>query len=246
MTTNSLPSRADKARARAAKARRRRALSVGAIVDVAMRIVDEEGTEAVSMRRVAAEFDTGPASLYAHVQDKDHLLRLVLDRIIDEIEVPDGDTWQDVLRGYAHEVRRIFQRHSDAARLSFAHIPSGPSMLEGTERLLGSMLEGGVPDKVAAWSLDILSMYVAADAFEGWLMQQRFADGSGRDPEELGAAFVDEVHATFASMPPDRYPHLTRTMGVMMTGSSDERFAFGIDMLIAGFAAQVPARRGKR
>ena len=62
-------------------------LSLDAIVDVALRIVDEEGTEAVSMRRVAAEFDTGPASLYAYVANKDELLRLVLDRIIDEIAV---------------------------------------------------------------------------------------------------------------------------------------------------------------
>jgi hypothetical protein len=41
-------------------------------------------------------------------------------------------------------------------------------------------------------------------------------------------------------MPVDRFPYLARTTGVMMAGSSDERFGFGIDMLIAGFAAQVP------
>jgi AcrR family transcriptional regulator len=244
VTTNGRPDRAQAGHARAAKGRRRRALGVEAIVDVALRIIDEEGTEAVSMRRVAAEFDTGPASLYAHVTGKDELLRLVLDRIIEEIDVPEGDTWQDVVRSHAHQVRLIFQRHGDAARLSFAHIPSGTAMLEGTERLLATMIEGGVPDKVAAWSLDILATYVAADAFEGWLMQQRFDDGSGRDPEELGAAYVDEVHATFAAMPADRFPFLARTMSVMMTGSSDERFAFGVDMLIAGFAAQVPMTEG--
>ena len=234
------PGRVERARAKAARARRRRPLSLDSIVDVALRIVDEEGTEAVSMRRVAAEFDTGPASLYAYVANKEELLRCVLERIIEEIVVPEGDTWQEVVRGFAFQTRRIFQRHGDAARLSFAHIPSGNAMLEGTERVLGAMIEGGVPDKVAAWSLDILALYVAADAFEGWLMQQRFDDGSGRDPEEVSAEFVDEVHATFAAMPADRFPYLARTTGVMMAGSSDERFGFGIDMLIAGFAAQVP------
>ena len=148
------------------------------------------------MRRVAAEFDTGPASLYAYVANKEELLRCVLERIIEEIVVPEGDTWQEVVRGFAVQTRSIFQRHSDAARLSFAHIPSGTAMLAGTERVLAAMIEGGVPDKVAAWALDILALYVAADAFEGWLMQQRFDDGSGRDPEEVGAEFVDEVHAT--------------------------------------------------
>ena len=244
------PGRVERARAKAARARRRRPLSLDSIVDVALRIVDEEGTEAVSMRRVAAEFDTGPASLYAYVANKEELLRCVLERIIEEIVVPEGDTWQEVVRGFAFQTRSIFQRHGDAARLSFAHIPSGTAMLEGTERVLGAMIEGGVPDKVAAWSLDILALYVAADAFEGWLMQQRFDDGSGRDPEEVGAEFVDEVHATFAAMPADRFPYLARTMGVMMAGSSDERFGFGVDMLIAGFAAQVPGdvptRKGER
>lgn len=240
MTPSPAPGRVERARARAARARRRRPLSLDSIVDVALRIVDEEGTEAVSMRRVAAEFDTGPASLYAYVANKEELLRCVLERIIEEIVVPEGDTWQEVVRGFAVQTRSIFQRHSDAARLSFAHIPSGTAMLAGTERVLAAMIEGGVPDKVAAWALDILALYVAADAFEGWLMQQRFDDGSGRDPEELGAEFVAEVHARFAAMPVDRFPYLARTMGVMMAGSSDERFGFGIDMLIAGFAAQVP------
>ncbi len=240
MTPSPAPGRVERARAKAARARRRRPLSLDSIVDVALRIVDEEGTEAVSMRRVAAEFDTGPASLYAYVANKEELLRWVLERIIEEIVVPEGDTWQEVVRGFAFQTRSIFQRHSDAARLSFAHIPSGNAMLESTERVIGAMIEGGVPDKVAAWSLDILALYVAADAFEGWLMQQRFDDGSGRDPEEISAEFVDEVHATFAAMPTDRFPYLARTTGVMMAGSNDERFGFGIDMLIAGFAAQVP------
>ena len=192
MTPSPAPGRVERARARAARARRRRPLSLDSIVDVALRIVDEEGTEAVSMRRVAAEFDTGPASLYAYVANKVELLRCVLERIIEEIVVPEGDTWQEVVRGFAVQTRSIFQRHSDVARLSFAHIPSGTAMLAGTERVLAAMIEGGVPDKVAAWALDILALYVAADAFEGWLMQQRFDDGSGRDPEEVGAV-VDRV-----------------------------------------------------
>jgi hypothetical protein len=133
------------------------------------------------------------------------------------------------------------------ARLSFAHIPSGTGMLESTERVLAAMITGGVPDKVAAWSLDILALYVAADAFEGWLLNQRFDDGSGRDPEVVGAEFVGQVHETFAAMPADRFPFLTRTMEVMMAGTNEERFGFGLDMLIAGFAAQVPAAgKGKR
>jgi AcrR family transcriptional regulator len=237
-------SKVERVRAQAARRRRRPVLGVDAIIDKALRIVDAEGVDAVSMRRVAAEFDTGPASLYAHVANKDELLRLVLDRIIEELEVPSSGDWQDVVRAWAHNSRTVMMRHKDIARLSFAHIPSGPKMMESIETLLRVMIEGGVPPQVAAWALDITSLYVAADAYEGWLLGQRFDDGSGRDPEDLGMEYLEGVRSHFTSLPAERYPYLTGNVQAMMTGGSDERFGFGIDMLIAGFAAQV-TRGGK-
>ncbi|HST65129.1 MAG TPA: TetR/AcrR family transcriptional regulator [Mycobacteriales bacterium] len=236
-----MPGRVDEVRARA-RGRRRGILGVDVIVDRALEIVDTEGVQAVSMRRVAAELDTGPASLYAHVANKEELLRLVLDRILDEVEIPTGDDWQDVIRSLAHNARAVLQRHNDAAVLSFAHIPTGRNSLESVERVLATMLAGGVPPQVAAWSMDIVSLYVAADVYEGWLLQQRFDDGSGRDPEVAGQELVAEVTATFADLPPDRFPYLTGNLPVLMTGSSDDRFAFGIDMLIAGFASRISPR----
>jgi AcrR family transcriptional regulator len=234
-----MPGRVEEVRAQAARGRRRRVLSVDAIVDRALRIVDTEGVQAVSMRRVAADFDTGPASLYAHVANKEALLRLVLDRILDEVELPAGDDWQDVIRSLAQNVRAVLQRHNDAAVLSFAHIPTGEKALQAVERVLATMIAGGVPVQVAAWSMDIVSLYVAADVYEGWLLQQRFDDGTGRDPEAIGQEWVGKVAQSFAAVPADRFPTLVAQAGALMTGDSDQRFAFGIDMLIAGFAAQI-------
>jgi len=240
--TQKAKSKAEQVRAQAARQKRRPALGVEAIIERALRIVDAEGVDAVSMRRVAAEFDTGPASLYAHVANKDELLRMVLDRIIDEIEVPAAGDWQDVVRTWAHSSRAVLMRHNDIARLTFAHIPSGPKMLDTTEVLLASMIGGGVPPQVATWALDITSLYVGADAYEGWLLGQRFDDGSGRDPEDIGLEYVAGIASYFATLSAERYPYLTGNAEAMMTGGSDERFGFGIDMLIAGFAAQVDSK----
>ncbi len=110
--------------------------------------------------------------------------------------------------------------------------------------MLATMITGGVPAQVAAWSMDIVSLYVAADVYEGWLLKERFDDGSGRDPERVGQEFVGQIAAAFAQVPADRYPFLVAHAPAMMTGGSDARFAFGIDMLIAGFAAQ--AERAER
>ena len=230
----------------AAREQRRPGLGVAAIIDRALQIVDAEGVDAVSMRRVAAAFDTGPASLYAHVANKDELLRMVLDRVIDEIDVPSTGDWQDVVRAWAHNSRAVLMRHNDVARLSFAHIPSGPKMLDTVEALLAVMIEGGVPAQVASWGLDITSLYVAADAYEGWLLGQRFRDDSGRDPEEIGMEYVEGIRTYFDSLPTQRYPYLTANVAAMMSGGSDQRFGFGIDMLIAGFAAQVEHTQARR
>jgi AcrR family transcriptional regulator len=230
--------------ARRASRRRPRRLGLDAIVDVTLEIIDAEGVDAVSMRRVAAEFDTGPASLYAYVASKEALLRLALDRVIDAIPAPEGDTWQDMTRDFVVKVRSAFAAHADIARLSFAHIPTSRGTLENGERMLAAMIDAGVPPQVAAWSLDIIALYVGADVYEGYLLGQRFTDGSGRPPEEVGAeTFVADVTSAFSGLSAEEFPYLTKYAPEMIGGSGDERFFFGVDMLIAGFAAQIPKRR---
>lgn len=224
---------AQDARARASRAKRRRRLSPEAIIDVALRIVDKEGVDEVSMRRVAAEFDTGPASLYAYFANKDELLRRVLDRVIESIPVPEGDDWQEVVRTYSHSVRALFGEHNDLAKLTFAHIPATDRIFEISERMLRVMIEGGVPARVATWSLDIMSLYIAADAYEAYLAGQRFA---GR--EDFGEQMVADVVGKLTAVSPGAFPYLVKHADVLTSGTPEERFAFGIDMLIAGMAAQ--------
>jgi TetR/AcrR family transcriptional regulator, tetracycline repressor protein len=72
-------------KAKPAKAEAKPALTRQAIVDAALRIVDTEGLDAVSMRRIAQDLGTGAASLYAHVTDKEELIDLVVDQIMGEM-----------------------------------------------------------------------------------------------------------------------------------------------------------------
>ncbi len=62
----------------------------------------------------------------------------------------------------------------------------------------------------------------------------------------VGHEYFPGVANTFAALPRERYPTLIDNVSYMMNGDGDARFAFGIDMLIAGFAAQVPQRKGKQ
>ncbi|MFG2561887.1 TetR/AcrR family transcriptional regulator [Streptomyces sp. NPDC048496] len=206
---------------------------------MALQIIDAEGVDEVSMRRVAAEFDTGPASLYAYFDNKDALLHAVLDRVLDQMPIPDGEDWKSMVRNHAHTSRDLLAGHTGLARLTFAHIPSSLRMFDAVEALLKSMIESGVPPHSAAWALDTISVYVASTVYDAYLKRTRFSDDSGRDPEELRAAqFLARVGQAFASTSPTRFPFLIKHADALMAGTQDDRFTFGIDAFIAGLAAQ--------
>jgi AcrR family transcriptional regulator len=86
-------------------ARRAEALSRDRILDAALALAHEEGTDALSMRRIAAELGTGAMSLYNHVPDKDALLDGLAERMFSPIETPSGATWREVSEAWATSTR---------------------------------------------------------------------------------------------------------------------------------------------
>ena len=213
------------------------------IAEIALAIIDTDGVEAVSMRRIAAELDTGPASLYAHVAGKDEVLTMAHDLVMDQLTIDDvtAGTWQDAVRSWSRQLYGLYGQHQDIARLSFADVSSGPVGLDLIERMLGTLIDGGVPRQIAGWLLDRVSLYIAADALEGWMLRSRFADPvdqeDTRTPQERGHDWFAQLGGYLSSLPPARYPRLVGNVDSLMTGSGETRFAFGIELLIAGAAA---------
>ena len=136
------------ARRRERRARRgREPITRELIVDTALRLLDQDGLDQLSMRRVADELDTGAASLYWHVGSKDGLLDLIFDRVIGEIEIPDPEPerWQEQLKEVAQNMRATILRHRDIVRISIGRIPMGPNALDCSERLFAVMRAGRRP-----------------------------------------------------------------------------------------------------
>src|SRR5262245_65716738 len=119
--------------------RRRDPLTREAIVSTALRVLDRDGLDKFSMRRVAEELDTGAASLYWHVGSKDGLLDLVMEEVIGEQEVPDAEPerWQEQIKEVARNMRETILRHRDIVRVSIGRIPMGPNALRSEERRVG-------------------------------------------------------------------------------------------------------------
>ena len=65
----------------------------------------------------------------------------------------------------ARDMRRLMKRHRDLARLTLSRILR-PNAVDANERILAILREGGVPDRTAAWVVDLMSLYVGAFAFE--------------------------------------------------------------------------------
>jgi AcrR family transcriptional regulator len=185
------------------------------------------------MRTVAHSLGTGAASLYAHVASKDDLLELVIERVIGEVRTPgepDPARWREQLKEYAREVRAVFSRHRDVARASFARIPLDENALRGSEWEIAVMRAGGLPDRVIGLACDLLPLYVMAVCYEESLY------GSEISPEEM-EAYADELRRYFGSLPPDRFPNVVSLAGALTGGGSEERFEFGLDVLLRGLEA---------
>lgn len=83
------------------------------IVETALWLIDRDGLEALSMRKLASELDVTPRSLYHYVPTKDALLREIYIHVLDKLELPahGGEDWREVLRGLARGFRRLCHTH---------------------------------------------------------------------------------------------------------------------------------------
>lgn len=218
-------------RARVLRRADRAPLSRDAIVEAALRIVDGEGLEAASMRRVALELGVAPSALYWHVRSKHELLQFVLDRAIGEIDLPELDpgSWQEQLKLAGREMRRVLTSHRDVARVTLGAIPAGPNALRVVEWMHALLRRAGLPDRTVALVGDLFGLYVGAYAFEESLGLAS-PTGENLPPEQV----VTMVRDYWASLPPALFPHTLALLDLLFEGGPDERFEFGLDVLVRG------------
>jgi AcrR family transcriptional regulator len=218
---------------RAARAAPRQPLTRETILDAALRVLDRDGADALSMHRVARELGTGAASLYWHVRNKDELLQLLSERLGEDLALPTPDParWQDQLKEVLRKLRRRAQRHRDMARISLGRLPSGPTLARMTEWLYALLSPAGLPDRVIAYTADLTSLYVAAYAFEESLGVAS-PTGEPLPPEQIVAMLREYL----LSLPIDRFPHVHRAIDDLFAGDADDRFEFGIDVIVRGLS----------
>jgi AcrR family transcriptional regulator len=208
-------------------------ITVEAIVRAAFDIVAREGYDALSMRRVAAALDTGPASLYAHVVNKEDLDDLLIGRLCAEIDLPDPDpaTWRQQIRGVCAQLRDQYLRYPGVSRAALAIVPTNLETLRVSEGMLAILLAGGVAPQTAAWAIDALTLYVNAYCLETYLASKQ----PGHDADNWVVS-RDELLRRFAALP-GSFPQTRRYAAELTAGARHERFDFAITLMIDGLTA---------
>jgi AcrR family transcriptional regulator len=198
-------------------------LSRQAIIDAALRILDREGADALTVRRLGAELNTGSATLYWHIGGTDELGELIYDHVMGAITLPPADParWQEQVKDLGRQAYQAMLAHREVVRYSVGRVPVGPNMLRVMEWTVGLLRDAGIPPEPAAYFGDILGRYLDVSILETVV--------TGAPPPEL-------VGQYFAGLPPERYPNLIDAMRRGFSTDPIDRFEFGLDVLVRGLA----------
>ncbi|MBQ0825099.1 TetR/AcrR family transcriptional regulator [Streptomyces tagetis] len=208
-------------------------LSRDAIVDEALRQISAEGGAEggapLSLRKIAKALDTGPASLYAYVDGMNELQALVLDHALGAVETAGDGFWRDRLEALLLSYATVLARSPALARMAFQTTAVGPHALRINDALLGLLAEAGVDQADAAWAIDLLSLFVTATVAE-------HAQDTGA--AEPGGPIEQALARTSAG----QYPRVHAARDDILSGTGEERFLWGIDILVRGILARSQSR----
>lgn len=217
--------------AQAGQTTRREPLTKDRIIEAALHVMDAEGLDAVTMRRIGRELGVEAMSLYNHVEDKDDILNGVTERVMAGYEYPEwtGD-WVADGRAMSHEWRRLLNLHpSVCLLLAERHKPlEGLAAFRAMDAALGLLRKAGLSERDAAQAFNALGGYILGFV----VMEQGLMLGNDDDHarqhdeafEALQGSGLENVMACF--------PHFKDC-------DTDRQFEFGLDLIFRGIRAGV-------
>ncbi|QNP74301.1 TetR/AcrR family transcriptional regulator [Streptomyces roseirectus] len=214
------------------------ALSRDAIVRAAVAMLDAEGADALSMRKLGASLNAGATSLYRHVATKEELMELAADEVFGEIAVPAGGDWRTAVTEAAFSFRATTLRHpwlaSVLGQAGLAYL--GPNLMSRTESLAALFVDAGFPDPGNAISA-LLSYVTGMSTTEAaWL-------GTVARSGDTEADFVARLMPA-AERAAAGYTHLAdgyaAQQGQGPEAAREAKFRYGLEVVLDGLALRLP------
>lgn len=213
----------------------RTTLSREQIVDAAIRIIEEEGLEALTMRRLGAVLGAGTTSAYWHVRDKEELLDFVVDALVSQLPVPGPtDDWTAWFRQLMLSFRELLLAHPNSARLFGLRAAVGPKALAVIEKSFEVLREAGLDPMTAADAYSVLVNYTI-----GFTVLDTTPPPSPGDTQLTMEEFVPLFRSYLQSLPAEAFPNLAAVADSWIVVDASRRFAFGLDCILDGLRARV-------
>ena len=217
---------------------RARSLDYEAITRAAIAIADQDGLDAVSMRKIAGKVDSGTMSLYRHISGKDDLTMLMYDSVLGEVVQELGRTpgsgWREELSRLARATRGLHHRHPWAGALG-SRPALGPNELQVMEFAMAAADGPGltmdqVMDRVST-VVQFTQGFVLAEIAEDEARRRTGLDESAW--RERIAPYLSEVLAT------GRYPYMERIIREAKDfPDQDVQFERRLAMVLDGLAGE--------
>ena len=200
------------------------------IVEAAMRLMDVEGLEAMTMRRIGRELGVEAMSLYNHVADKEDILGGVIEAVMAEYEFPPAsEDWRETARRAARSWRTLLKGHPNVITLMSEQRKPTTSIesLRPMDFALGILASRGLGPEEAVRAFRAFGGFI-----QGFVLAE-IANMFGGDPQ---AAMHEELAA---EIPADLLPHLSKHFRYLADCNFDEEFEYGLDLMLRGLEAKI-------
>jgi AcrR family transcriptional regulator len=195
------------------------------IVETALGIVDDEGIEALSMRRLGKDLSVDPMAIYHHISGKPELLDALVDRVMAEVDLSVDDPelpWQERVRRMAYAYRDVLKRHPHLL----------PVIADGRARMFGGLAPANTLLSIFdAAGLPRSKWLIAMSAFSSWIL------GSTLSETTSGEGASDVIIDWAANAPADHYPYVAVAIATHTPTEPDAYFRYGVISLIGALNA---------
>jgi AcrR family transcriptional regulator len=204
-----------------------RSLTSEDIAATALELVDRDGLEALSMRRLADELGVGTMTLYGYFRSKSELLDALMDVSVtaERDDLPGEGQWRERISALARTMRDWLEGHPALVQIRMQQTMTRPRQFAVTERVVDALLDAGLDKAEAARAFRVIFTYVF-----GYVA---FSPTANAD------AARREVRAAMVALPPDDYPLLSSMADeAEAAAAGDEQFDYGLGLILDGIEAR--------
>lgn len=217
----------------------RKPLSREEILRTGLRLVDQEGLDALTMRKLAQVLGVDPMTIYRHVENKEALLSGLAEALWAEVELPDDPSWEALLRSLARSLRNLAHDHPHAYIL-LCQPPTLPTaLLRLFDGALRRLQQAGFERKRAAEILNAVNSYALGYA----LMELAALPLNQSAQPTTPTTDFERIAQVMRAIPRETPPQLAEVAYLMCVDCDlDAQFTFGLDLLLTGLQARLLQR----